>query len=214
MQQDSMIQTSNNFSCRSRCSNYNKRRLSTIKYRKYNIKSNNIVNSNYIHPTEYQQYVTYFPALPEGRESPWQKVEYKKRRRDNPENPTQNINQIKLNGYWLNQTFPLNKDRFDALSEEEEEEEEGVKTKRITYKASPIFVAGVQGIQQLKDLLVTVTGNDFELKILKGNRVKIQPKSSDKYTAIIKALAEKYTEFHTYQPKEDRSFRTVLRGMY
>jgi hypothetical protein len=36
------------------------------------------VPSNYIHPTEHQHYVTYFPALPERLESPWQKAEYKK----------------------------------------------------------------------------------------------------------------------------------------
>ena len=50
--------------------------------------------------------------------------------------------------------------------------------------------------------------------MLQGNQVKIQPKSSDKYTTIIKALAEKRTEFHTYQPKADRSFRIVLRRLH
>jgi len=75
-------------------------------------------------------------------------------------------------------------------------------------------VAGVQNIHPLKELLVTIAGDDFELKVLQGNQVKIQPKSSDKYTTIIKALAEKRTEFHTYQPKTDRSFRTVLRGLH
>ena len=46
-------------------------------------------------------------------------------------------------------------------------------------------------------------GDDFEL----------QPKSPEKYKTIIKALAEKHTEFHTYQPKEDKSFWRVHRGM-
>jgi len=59
-----------------------------------------------------------------------------------------------------------------------------------------------------------VVGDDFELKVLTGNQVKIQPKTADSYKTIIKALAEKQTEFHTYQPKEDRSFRIVLRGMH
>jgi hypothetical protein len=59
-------------------------------------------------------------------------------------------------------------------------------------------VAGVQNIQPLKELLITIAGNDFKLKVLQGNQVKIQPKSSDKYTAIIKALAEKRAEFHTH----------------
>jgi hypothetical protein len=74
-------------------------------------------------------------------------------------------------------------------------------------------VTGVQNIQPLKELLVTVTGDDYELKVLNGNQVKIQPKSTEKYTTIIKALAEKHTEFLMYQPKDNRSFRTVLRGM-
>jgi len=65
-------------------------------------------------------------------------------------------------------------------------------------------VSGVQNIQPLKELLVTVTENDFELKILNGEQVKIQPSSTDKYHTIIKALAEKHTEFHTYQPKENK----------
>jgi hypothetical protein len=73
-------------------------------------------------------------------------------------------------------------------------------------------VAGVQNIQPLKEL-VAVTGDDFELRVLNCNQVKIPPKFSEKYTTIIKAVAEKHAEFYTYQPKEDRSFRTVLRGM-
>jgi len=75
-------------------------------------------------------------------------------------------------------------------------------------------VSGVQNIQPLKELLVTVTENDFELKILNGDQVKIQPSSTDKCHTIIKALAEKHTEFHMYQPKKNRSFRTVLRGIH
>ena len=171
------------------------------------------VHSNYIHPTEHQQYVTSLPALPERLESPWQRVENKKRPRDNHENLTHNVKQTKLNDYWLNEPFPSNKNRFEELSEERNNEE-GVKTKINTFKATPLCVTGVQNIHPLKKLLVTVTGDDFELKILNGNQVKIQPKSAEKYKIIIKALAEKHTEFHTYQPKEDKSFRTVLRGMH
>ena len=75
-------------------------------------------------------------------------------------------------------------------------------------------MAGFENIKPLKELLVTVAGGDFELKVLNGTQVKTQPKSTEKYAAIIKALAEKHTEFHTYQPKEDKSFRAVLRGMH
>jgi len=57
-------------------------------------------------------------------------------------------------------------------------------------------------------------GDDFKFKVLKGNQVKIQTKSAEKYTTIMKASAEKHTKFQTYQAKENRSFPTVLRGMH
>jgi len=172
-------------------------------------------HSSYTQPIahQHQHYDTSFPALPVRFESPWQKVEYKKRPSDNPDTRTQNVKQIKLNDYWLNPPLPQTTNRFDALMDETNEEGE-VETTRNTPKAPPIFVSGVQNIQPLKELLVAVAGDDFELKVLTGNQVKIQPKAADKYKAIIQALAEKHTEFHTYQPKGDRSFRTVLRGMH
>jgi hypothetical protein len=69
-------------------------------------------------------------------------------------------------------------------------------------------------MQPLHELLVTIARDDFELKVLQNNQIKIQPKSSDKYTTIIKALAEKHTESHTYQPKADSRFRIILRGLH
>jgi hypothetical protein len=86
--------------------------------------------------------------------------------------------------------------------------EEQTSTQHTTPRPPPNFVVGVQNIQPLKELLVTIAGEEFKFQVLQDNQVKIQPKSSDKYTKIIKALAEKRTEFHTYQPKADRQFRT------
>ena len=72
----------------------------------------------------------------------------------------------------------------------------------------------MHNIKPLKELLVAVSGHDFELRILNVNQVKVQPNSAAKYRTIIDALIEKHTEFHIYQPKEQMCFRTVLRGMH
>ena len=166
-----------------------------------------------IQPSEHHQYNLSFPALPAQNKTPWTKVEYKKRPRDIPESHTTTTKQPTLNDYWLNQPSPFNTNKFAVLTDEGMEEEQ-TSTQQTTPRPPPIFVAGVQNIQPLHELLVTIARDDFELKVLQNNQVKIQPKSSDKYTTIIKALAEKHTEFHTYQPKADRSFRTVLRGLH
>ena len=107
------------------------------------------------------------------------KSRVQKRPRDKPENLTQNVKQIKLNVYWLNQPSPSNKNRLDALSEERNDEAR-ITTKTKVFKTPPIFVAGVQNIQPFKELLINVTGDDFELKVLNGSQVKIQPKSAEK----------------------------------
>jgi hypothetical protein len=41
-----------------------------------------------------------------------------------------------------------------------------------------------------------------QAKALADNQVKAQPKTSESYRTIIKALAEKDTQFHTYKLKE------------
>ena len=171
------------------------------------------VHSDYAQPIVHQQYTSNFPALPEQPEFQWQKVEHKKRPRDVPETQTPNVKQLKLHDCWLHPPPPQTTNKSDVLTEEGQDDGRDRPNSKLP-KPPPIFIAGVQNIKPLKELLVTVSGNDFELKVLNGNQVKVLPKTVDKYRAIIHALIEKHTEFHTYQLKEDRCFRTVLRGMH
>jgi len=127
---------------------------------------------------EHQQYTSTFPALPKAPEFQWQKVEYKKRPRDIPETHIQNIKQIKLHDYWLNPSPPQTTNRYDALTEDGQNEG-GEKANNKPPKPPPIFVAGVHNIKPLKELLVTISGDDFELKVLNDNQVKVQPKSTE-----------------------------------
>lgn len=170
-----------------------------------------------------QQYDTYYPPLPPNQDKPWEKVEYNKKRLRNPsEKHIEQNKHAKLNDYWLN--LPSTTNRFNILADEDEIDEditadednqtETITTKDNTPKPPPIFVSGVQNIQPLTDLLVTVAEDQFLLKVLKEDQVKIQPKTSEKYSVIIQALAAKNTQFHTYQFKEERSFKTVLRGIH
>ena len=126
-------------------------------------------HSDHAQPMQHQQYTSTFPALPKTPEFKWRKVlvEYKKRRpRDIPETHSQNIKQIKLHDYWLNSPPPLITNRFDALTEDGQDEG-GEKATNKSPKPPPIFVAGVHNIKPLKELLVTVSGDDFELKSAK-----------------------------------------------
>ena len=52
------------------------------------------------------------------------------------------------------------------------------------------------------------------MKILYNDKVRVQPTEGSIYTTIVEALMEKHTEFHTYESKQERSFRIVLKNIH
>ena len=87
-------------------------------------------------------------------------------------------------------------------------------TQNTAPKPPPIFISGVTNIKPLIDLLNALTPNKYLVKTLPNDQVKVQPTESTIYTANIKALMDKNTEFHTYKPRKDRSFRVVLKNIH
>jgi hypothetical protein len=81
-------------------------------------------------------------------------------------------------------------------------------------KPPSIYIQNVITIPLLLQLLDQVAPRAYETKVLAQNQVKVQPKTSDAYRTIVKALADKHTEFHTYKPKEERNYRVVLKHMH
>jgi hypothetical protein len=66
----------------------------------------------------------------------------------------------------------------------------------------------------LIELLEQIAIQQNEIKALADNQVKVQPKTSNFHTTIIKALSEKRAEFHTYNLKEESTYRIVLKNMH
>lgn len=81
-------------------------------------------------------------------------------------------------------------------------------------RAPPLYVDRVSNIQPWLKLLVEVAADNYEVKVLCNEQVRIQPKSTELYTKIVKSLQEKHTEFYTYRPKQDRCFKVVLKNIH
>jgi hypothetical protein len=79
-------------------------------------------------------------------------------------------------------------------------------------KPPPRYVTGVQNISPIIQLLEQIAKEQYDIKALTDNQVKFQPKTSECNSTIVKALAERHTEFHTYKLKEERSYRVVLKN--
>lgn len=164
-------------------------------------------------PTQNRElHITQF-SQPHTNPQPWNKVESKKRYRNSPEAISNKLKrQAMLPDYWLNKPAET-KNSFDAL-EEEEDKDSGTTGKLKPIKSPPIFVCGVNYIRPLQELLDMTAKNEYTMKVLNNNQVKIQPNSSEKYLPIIEALKEKKTEFYTYQRKQDKTFKVILRNMH
>ncbi|XP_050677224.1 uncharacterized protein LOC126973896 [Leptidea sinapis] len=149
------------------------------------------------------------PTESTSQEASWTESTNRKRLRNSPDAQTRTLKQTKLN-YWL--VAPVTtSNRFDLL---DDESQITANPAPKPIRPPPIFVDKVSNMQPLSKMLEEVASNDYVIKVLQGERVKIQSKSSDTYCLIYKELKKRNTEFFTYQPKQNRSFRVVLKHMH
>ena len=116
----------------------------------------------------------------------------------------------KKTDYWLGEALTTT-NRFSSLMEETTEE---APAQHTDPKPPPIFISGVVNIQPLIELLNVIAPNKYLVKTLSNEQVRVELTESSIYTTIIKALMEKQTEFHTYKPRQVRSFRVVIRNLH
>jgi hypothetical protein len=101
----------------------------------------------------------------------------------------QKPNTTKESVHWLNQTSTSS--NYTALLEEESEDQQHKPGPENTPKPLPIYITEVTNNSSLMQLLKHIAIQQYEVKTLADNRVKVQPKTSESYRIIIKALAEK-----------------------
>ena len=82
-------------------------------------------------------------------------------------------------------------------------------------KPPPIFVHGVLNYKDMiKSITEVVEEEQFFTKSLANNVIKLSSITPATYRAIIKHFKEKNIYFHTYQLKEERAYRAVLKHLH
>ena len=141
-----------------------------------------------------------------------------KRARDSPSKSSKAKKQTTISNYWLanknkNVLESSNSNRFSALDTNDDDENDKEPEIKI-QKSPPIFVDGVSNIQPLYEMLNNSAKNSYDIKIVSSNQVKIQLKTPEVYSIVVKELEAKQTQFYTYKPKEERGFKVVLRNIH
>lgn len=163
---------------------------------------------------------TNYQQLPELMNYEWQTVvnNNRKRRISSPEQVSRVNKQTRLSDYWLNKPVEV-QNRFNSLGEtagndNDDDNVENNSEKPNVRKPPPIFVTNSECIQPLTSLLDEIAKDNYTVKALYNNEVKIQPKTAEMYTKIVEALKDKKTELYTYKPKAERPFRVVLKNVH
>lgn len=106
--------------------------------------------------------------------------------------------------------------KYAALATEEGEiESDNVVSETFTPKPPPIFVPDVGNIDKMvEDIAGVIARETFYFKCMKDSQIRLTIKDIDSYRKLVKHLETSKKNFHTYQPKNDRAFRVVFKGLH
>lgn len=131
---------------------------------------------------------------------PWQTVKKRKHSCLSPEiieNPTVNT-----------------QNRFQYLNNESDDMNMTETSERVP-KPPPIFIHGVTNYSEMiKKLSSAIANEQYYSKTLSNNIVKINVNEPETYRSFIRFLRDENIIFHTYQVKQDRAYRIVIRHLH
>lgn len=82
-------------------------------------------------------------------------------------------------------------------------------------KPPPIFISNVTNVNvMIKSIETVISKKEYVYKCNNDNKVKISTDSIDNYRKLVKHFTGLGVKFYTYQTKQDRSFRVVIKNMH
>ena len=103
----------------------------------------------------------------------------------------------------------------DVLSDTEDMDDTTFETVAHEPKPPPIFIPDVANVKIMVSTIESVISNtDYTYKCLPQNKIKICPTTVDAYRKLVHKFSNTKINFHTFQLKQDRAYRVVLKNMH
>lgn len=94
-------------------------------------------------------------------------------------------------------------------------EREDVTVPNKLVKPPPIILYGIDDVNKLTELLNTVVdGGNFSYKIINRNQLRISSTSIENYKKLIGVVRERGLIGHTFNRKDERNYRIVIRNLH
>lgn len=109
-----------------------------------------------------------------------------------------------------------NANRFASLQNNKDDQNQQ-STTRVPepIKPPPLFIPGVTNIvDMIKNICKVIPSKDFNYKSLRNGEVKLSVNNIESYRKLVKCFDDKEVSYHTYQIRQERSYRVVLKGLH
>lgn len=85
-----------------------------------------------------------------------------------------------------------------------------------TIKPPPIFIPDVTNISLLIATITETVGanKEFSYKASRDNKVRVMLPDKESYTALKNSLDSAGKKFYTFQPRDERAYRIVIKGLH
>lgn len=106
---------------------------------------------------------------------------------------------------------------FEALNDGEvmDNDDDSHPTIAKEMKPPPIFVPNISNIKSMVTSIESVISKEeYTYKCSNQNSVKLSPATVEAYRKLVRRLTELKVSFHTFQVKQDKSYRVVLKNMH
>lgn len=140
-------------------------------------------------------------------DSSWQVVNSSKRPRTHSPNTINNTSKKTKEDTTINP--------FDILRIDDDENDADKPPSNVAPKPPPIIFPDVADINKMmKTIEQVIPSDDFYYKVAKNNEIRLMVKNVESYRKLMKCLESTDTKYHTYQLKQERSYRVVLKGLH
>lgn len=145
----------------------------------------------------------------------WQTIKKRKRSHETTETTTGNNTPIYFN----------TQNRYEELSQLSDEDmttndinkiaDNTKHTKPRVPKPPPVYIYGVTNYREMVEYLAsTIEEEQYYCKALSNETIKINVTTAESYRKLIRQLQQDKVVHHTYQIREERAYRVVLRNLH
>lgn len=140
----------------------------------------------------------------------WQKVKCAKRRRSS-DSPKLHLHKRMT----MNDEPSTSRNMYDLLQTNDDETIEINNSEHSEPKPPPIIIPDVADIKSMVNKFSKVIDSEeFSYKSYTDGQVRFMTKTAQSFRTLVKYLDEKQITFHTYQLKQERAYRIVVKNLH